>query len=52
MQKYMPFLTSLPEFAKYAANMKGFEQIMRIPAVWRIMPIELFRPIWDVQEAH
>ena len=52
IQKYTAFLTSLPEFAKYAANMKGFVEIMRIPRVWRIMRIELFRPIGDVEKAH
>ena len=51
VQKYIPFWTSPPEFAKYAANMKGPDRIMRIPRVWRGVPIEMSRPMQDTWEA-
>ena len=54
MQNYFAFYESLPEFAKYAANMKGIVRIMQIPRVcatilynfWRSIP-ELWESRWS-----
>ena len=43
---------SLPEFAKYAANMKGPDRIMRIPRVSAMIPNNFGRHIPGLAESH